>query len=55
MVMDDHICPYGLTLKDLLERQGYEIKDNHLKRFAKRVHPMKVSRVSPYLRASGLR
>ena len=30
MVMEDHLCPYGLKSKDLLERQGYEIDDNHL-------------------------
>ena len=31
MVTDDHICPYGIKSKDLLERQGYKIEDNHLK------------------------
>lgn len=31
MVMQDHICPYGLKSKDLLERQGYKIEDNHFK------------------------
>lgn len=31
MVMPGHICPYGLKSKDLLERQGYEIEDHHLK------------------------
>ncbi len=30
MVMSDHLCPYGLKSKDLLERQGYEIDDHHL-------------------------
>ncbi|MGY3670843.1 MauE/DoxX family redox-associated membrane protein (plasmid) [Marinovum sp. KMM 9989] len=30
MVMDDHLCPYGLKSKDLLERQGYEVTDHHL-------------------------
>lgn len=30
MVMDDHICPYGLKSKDLLERQGYTVNDYHL-------------------------
>lgn len=30
MVMDDHICPYGLKSKHLLEQQGYEVKDRHL-------------------------
>ena len=31
MVMDDHICPYGLKSKDLLERKGYAVDDHHLK------------------------
>ena len=31
MVMPDHICPYGLKSKDLLERQGFEVEDHHLK------------------------
>lgn len=30
MVMEDHLCPYGLKSKDLLERQGYEVEDHHL-------------------------
>lgn len=30
MVMDKHICPYGLKSKDLLQRQGYEVEDNWL-------------------------
>lgn len=30
MVMDDHICPYGLKSKDLLERQGYIVEDHPL-------------------------
>lgn len=30
MVMEDHLCPSGLKSKDLLEREGYEIDDNHL-------------------------
>ena len=30
MVMPDHTCPYGLKAKDLLERSGYEVEDNHL-------------------------
>lgn len=30
MVMADHMCPYGLKSKDLLERQGYEVEDHHL-------------------------
>lgn len=31
MVMEKHICPYGLKAKDLLERNNYEIEDHHLK------------------------
>jgi len=30
MVMDHHICPYGLKAKDLLEREGYEVEDRWL-------------------------
>ncbi len=30
MVMADHLCPYGLKSKDLLERKGYEVEDHHL-------------------------
>ncbi len=30
MVMPDHLCPYGLKAKDLLEREGYEVDDNWL-------------------------
>jgi len=30
MVMDKHICPYGLKSKYLLEKHGYEVEDNHL-------------------------
>ncbi|MDA8584639.1 DoxX family membrane protein [Rhodobacteraceae bacterium] len=30
MVMTDHMCPYGLKSKDLLERQGFHVKDRHL-------------------------
>ena len=31
MVMPDHLCPYGLKSKDLLERQGFAVEDRHLK------------------------
>jgi len=31
MVMDKHICPWGLKSKDLLRRQGYEIDDHWLR------------------------
>lgn len=30
MVMEKHLCPYGLKAKDLLQRQGYEVEDNWL-------------------------
>lgn len=30
MVMEDHICPYGLKSKDLLERKGFNVEDHHL-------------------------
>lgn len=30
MVMPDHLCPFGLKAKDLLERSGYEVEDHHL-------------------------
>lgn len=30
MVMDEHLCPYGLKSKDLLERRGFEVEDHHL-------------------------
>jgi glutaredoxin len=30
MVMPDHLCPYGLKAKDLLEREGYEVRDEPL-------------------------
>ncbi len=30
MVMPDHLCPYGLKSKDLLERKGYEVEDHPL-------------------------
>ncbi len=31
MVMPDHLCPYGLKSKDLLERHGFAVEDHHLK------------------------
>lgn len=31
MVMPEHTCPWGLKAKDLLQRQGYEVEDHHLK------------------------
>lgn len=30
MVMDDHVCPYGIKTVDLLQRQGFAVDDNHL-------------------------
>ncbi|MBE3640027.1 MauE/DoxX family redox-associated membrane protein [Mangrovicoccus algicola] len=30
MVMPDHLCPFGLKSKDLLERRGYRVEDHHL-------------------------
>lgn len=30
MVMDKHVCPYGVKSKYLLEREGYEVEDHHL-------------------------
>lgn len=30
MHTDEHICPYGLRSKDLLERQGYQVEDHKL-------------------------
>lgn len=30
MVMDNHICPWGLKAKDLLERKGFVVEDHHL-------------------------
>ena len=30
MVMPNHLCPYGLKSKDLLEREGFEVEDHHL-------------------------
>ncbi|WP_300377829.1 glutaredoxin [Henriciella sp.] len=30
MVMDQHICPFGLKSRDLLKREGYDVEDHHL-------------------------
>lgn len=30
MVMDKHVCPYGLKSKHLLEQQGFTVEDHHL-------------------------
>lgn len=31
MVFPNHVCPYGLKAKYLLERKGYKVDDHHLK------------------------
>ncbi|MET0741816.1 MAG: glutaredoxin [Microvirga sp.] len=31
MVMDKHVCPYGLKARHLLERQGYRVEDRWLR------------------------
>ncbi len=31
MVMERHVCPYGLKAKDLLRRQGYAVEDHWLR------------------------
>ena len=30
MVTSEHTCPYGLKAKDLLQRKGYQVDDQHL-------------------------
>jgi glutaredoxin len=30
MVMDEHVCPFGLKARDLLEREGFTVDDHHL-------------------------
>lgn len=30
MVMENHVCPYGLKAKDLLRRKGYQVADHWL-------------------------
>ncbi len=30
MVMDKHVCPYGVKAKHLLEREGYRVEDHRL-------------------------
>ena len=30
MVMDKHVCPYGIKSKSLLESKGYTVEDHHL-------------------------
>lgn len=31
MVKENHLCPFGLKAKDLLEREGFTVDDHHLK------------------------
>ena len=31
MVMDKHLCPFGLKAKSLLEREGYKVEDHWLR------------------------
>ncbi|SNY43117.1 Glutaredoxin [Arsukibacterium tuosuense] len=31
MLTDEHTCPFGLKSKALLQRQGYQVNDNHLR------------------------
>src|SRR5690348_9924720 len=31
MIMPDHLCPYGLKAKALLERHGYRVEDRPLR------------------------
>jgi glutaredoxin len=31
MVMDEHVCPYGIKARDLLRRQGYAVDDRWLR------------------------
>lgn len=30
MVMDKHVCPFGIKAKDLLSRKGFDVDDHHL-------------------------
>jgi glutaredoxin len=32
MVNKEHICPFGLKAKDLLQRKGFAVADHHLER-----------------------
>ena len=31
MVLPDHVCPFGLKAKALLEEQGFEVEDHQLR------------------------
>lgn len=30
MVMEDHLCPFGLKSKSLLKRKGFDVEDHHM-------------------------
>lgn len=30
MVLSDHVCPFGLRAKELLEANGFQVDDRHL-------------------------
>lgn len=30
MVLPDHVCPYGVRAKQMLEEHGFEVDDRHL-------------------------
>lgn len=30
MVLADHVCPFGVRAKTMLEEAGYDVEDNHL-------------------------
>jgi glutaredoxin len=30
MVLPDHVCPFGVAAKELLESEGFEVEDHHL-------------------------
>ena len=30
MVVEDHVCPYGIKTVNLLKRRGFNVDDNHL-------------------------
>lgn len=30
MVIEEHICPFGLKAKDLLQRKGFSVDDHHI-------------------------
>lgn len=30
MVLSDHVCPFGVKAKEMLEERGYRVDDRHL-------------------------